>query len=482
MAADELGGPPGPPDFLIEPPDPPPPPRLRSPAPAGPRDFPAISARGVVEKRIGWLWKPWLPHGFSWLEGDEGTNKSMLAVLLSAVVTRGSPFPGDEEWRPPANVLYLSSGEDPDSVIRDRFVRAEGDLDRLFLLDTQKLFAPETVVKGLPSLPRDTEALFRTAERLEAKLLILDAAFSFLAGEDVFNDQDFRGAIEPFARGVAERGLTALCIRHFTKGTQRVQHQGMGAVAGAAVARAVLTMNRDVPVDKGGTGDPLNVRLLSCSKLSYGPPPIGSKVFRIQSTPGEDPWETAAWLTYEGEVGASAAGAVRQARDSRATVVEDTYTRVKAAVEAALEASTDPIPTVDYQPEEGGSLVQGLKSIAASAGFTGQNFTDSRIGRRLREELGLEAVQIPGKKSLWAWAKKTSNGNHPTSPFSLGHSFTEPPKGGVNESQTGGEEGALVGAPLPPSLVRSHSFTRTNSERETPHPAPVWPPPPQEKK
>ena len=359
------------------------------------RDHRTLHCRSIAEIRtrpVGWLWPRWLPHGFAWLEGDPGVNKSMLAILLSALSTTGRAFPGDTQGRSPMNVLYLTSGEDPDEVIRERFLRAKGDPQRMFLLDVRRIMTDPKVPKqaqGLPVLPDDAALIMDTARGLKVSLIILDVAYSFVSTKhDISSDHSLRAALEPFARTVADAGMTALGLRHLTKARQQAQHAGIGAVAGTAVARAVLVLNKDPKSS--------STRLLGCTKLSYGAPHEGSLAFEVEA---EGPLG-AAWLSYSGTSEISASRATRLARDERASESERVFAQLCTAFEGAFKGQ-------ERIPLRGPVKETNVDSLATKAGYVAaEDFNRSRLARRVKTTLHIEAKQIKeGKTPKWYWVR-----------------------------------------------------------------------------
>jgi hypothetical protein len=316
----------------------------------------------------------------------------MLAVYLAALVTNGEPFPGEALSRDPRTVLYLTSGEDPDEVIRARFLRAKGDPRRMFLLDVRRIMTDPAVpepARGLPVLPEDAGRIMDTAHSLGASLIVLDAAYSFVSTKhDIFNDHSLRAALEPFARTVADAGMVALGLRHLTKTRQQAQHSGLGAVAGGAVARAVLVLNRDPRQ--------ADMRLLGCTKLSYGSPHSGSLAFEVQAESPTGP----AWLAFEGESDVSASRATRFARDDRAAEGERLFAQLRTAFEEVYRGQ-------DRIPLRGPAKEVNVDSLAARAGYVDPgDFTTSRPGRRLKRVLGLQAQQVREKgRPRWFWVR-----------------------------------------------------------------------------
>jgi hypothetical protein len=340
---------------------------------------------------VGWLWPRWLPHGLSWLEGDPGTNKSMMTLYLGSLVTRGLPFPGETEAAPPASILYLSSGEDPDEVIMSRFIRVGGDPSRIFLLDVQKIMSDTEVkeeVRGLPVLPDDASLIVQTAQDCGSTLILLDAGYSFVSSkQDIFNDHQLRAALEPFARLCAKSGITALALRHLTKVSRGAQHSGLGAVAGGAVARSVLLMN--IEDEKAP-----EYRTLGCSKSSYAAKPKKQFSFKVNADSDIAP----AWLSFEGTTDTTIGKSAAASRNPKIKESQILYSNL-------LKAFTEAFAASPKLPLRGPANALNMESVARSAGYTdSSDFKDTNHARRLKLALQFDAKQERGPKGpIWYW-------------------------------------------------------------------------------
>jgi len=93
----------------------------------------------IESKPVEYLWAGRLPLGkLSVVFGRKGNGKSFMTQALAALVSSGSPMPGDPEdrVREPGDVLILSFEDGRGDTIRPRIERLGGDLDRIHILET----------------------------------------------------------------------------------------------------------------------------------------------------------------------------------------------------------------------------------------------------------------------------------------------------------------------------------------------------------
>src|SRR5580658_8042802 len=114
---------------------------------------------------IDWLWFPYVPKGMlTMLSGVAGAGKTCIALDIAAAVTSGRAHI-DEASCAPANVLYLTSGDNIANVVRPRFDAAGGDAQRFrFLRDPEKLTKPE----DLEVVIKDTGAALVIIDTLQS--------------------------------------------------------------------------------------------------------------------------------------------------------------------------------------------------------------------------------------------------------------------------------------------------------------------------
>jgi RecA-family ATPase len=115
------------------------------------------------------------------------------------------PFTGGEIHKP-AKVLFLSVEDSPEYVLRPRFERMGGDLERLAVLRGSFEFD----AKGFA----DLEA---TIKGENIKFVLIDPLFSFTGRADINNTADVRPITDRLNTLASTHGIALLGIRHLNK-------------------------------------------------------------------------------------------------------------------------------------------------------------------------------------------------------------------------------------------------------------------------
>jgi len=112
-----------------------------------------IKGSEVEPKEIEWLWYPYIPVGkVTIINGDPGDGKSTFVLNLLARITCGGYLPFSDEELPPMNVIYQNTEDDLEDTVIPRFIRAGGDVDRIFFIsEKEKLlsFSDERIVQAI---------------------------------------------------------------------------------------------------------------------------------------------------------------------------------------------------------------------------------------------------------------------------------------------------------------------------------------------
>jgi DNA repair protein RadA/Sms len=228
---------------------------------------PVLRRLADVETRpVSWLWRGYVPaNKITLIEGDPGLGKSLLVADLLARVTTGRTMPdGSASDLPgPANVLLLTSEDDPSDMLRPRIGVAGADLSRVYLWEA----VTTDQVTRMPLLPEDLGQMASIINEIDAKLVVIDPLSAYLSSRlDSWRDPDIRRALSPLALMAADLGVTIILLRHWTKspGTDLL-YRGLGSIGFAAAARSVLAVVRHPEDD--------NVRVLFGVKSNLGPRP-----------------------------------------------------------------------------------------------------------------------------------------------------------------------------------------------------------------
>lgn len=197
----------------------------------------------VTIEPVRWLWPGWLARGkLHVIAGAPGTGKTMLAIALASVVTRGGTFPDGSRCLPGSIAMW--SGEDAVSdTLAPRFMAAGANLSKVhFVGDSfddqgRRGFDPavdmELLLEKLGSIP-------------DLRMLVLDPIVSAIAGDSHKNAEVRRG-LQPVVELAEKRGVVVFGITHFTKGTggREPLERVTGSLAFGAVARIVFGVDRN---------------------------------------------------------------------------------------------------------------------------------------------------------------------------------------------------------------------------------------------
>ena len=102
-----------------------------------------IRASEIDPKSVEWLWYPFIPYGkVTLVQGDPGDGKSTFLLTIAAMLTKGDPLPFTEPETPPEPmcVIYQTTEDDADDTIVPRFIRANGDREKLIFINEKEGF------------------------------------------------------------------------------------------------------------------------------------------------------------------------------------------------------------------------------------------------------------------------------------------------------------------------------------------------------
>ena len=197
-----------------------------------------VKASEITPKSVEWLWYPYIPFGkVTLLQGDPGDGKSQLMLALSALASKGKPFPfaDDEETHEPMTVIYQTTEDDADDTVVPRFIASDGDRDRLlFIREDEK------------NLTFGDDRIRSAIEQSYAKLLILDPLSSYIGDDRSLNAANETRAAFNHLIGVAkDTGCAIVIIAHMNKLRETSPlYRTSGSIDIAGVARSILAITR----------------------------------------------------------------------------------------------------------------------------------------------------------------------------------------------------------------------------------------------
>lgn len=160
-------------------------------------------------------------------------------------------------------VLYISTEEDPNRVLRQRLEAVGADLQRVHFL--------RTMIRGTDersfSLPRDMDQLRTLIIEKEVGLVVFDPFVGIVDGDVNMNgDAEVRRLLSQLARLAEDLNVAILLIRHLNKKAGiAAKYRGGGSIGILAAARSALT----VGVDPENAG----INVLAPVKCNLGPTP-----------------------------------------------------------------------------------------------------------------------------------------------------------------------------------------------------------------
>jgi hypothetical protein len=201
-------------------------------------------ASDVAPERVSWLWDGWLPGGkLVVLDGDPSLGKSTLSIDLASRITTGAHWPDGSQGCVPGGVVLASAEDGAADTTVPRLIAAGADLERVAIIDGVN--GPQGIEPI--SLPEHVEEISQAAERVNAKLVVVDPLMAFLgAGTNSFRDQDVRRVLRPLSEMADRTGVTILIIRHLNKSTGgSALYRGGGSIGIIGAARLGLLVAPD---------------------------------------------------------------------------------------------------------------------------------------------------------------------------------------------------------------------------------------------
>src|SRR5690606_30200414 len=219
-------------------------------------------AADVRPARVRWLWPGRIALGtLTLVVGVPGLGKSLLALLLSARISRGT-LPGDLYGTPRA-VLYATAEDSYEYVMRPRLDAARGDVRRVGFLALRR----DGIETGI-TLPADIESLAARVRETDAALVVIDPIMAHLGdGLDAHRDHSVRRALAPLARMAEETGCAVVAIGHLNKAPSGDIFARVGGSIGlTGAARSVVLVTPDPEREH----DP-HARIVSHAKCNLAP-------------------------------------------------------------------------------------------------------------------------------------------------------------------------------------------------------------------
>ena len=196
-----------------------------------------IRASEIDPKSVDWLWYPFIPYGkVTLVQGDPGDGKSTFLLTIAAMLTKGEPLPFTEPETPPEpmSVIYQTTEDDADDTIVPRFIRSNGDREKLIFINEKE--APISFDDA-----RIEEAIKTTG----AKLLILDPLSSYIGDCQLNAANEVRPRFNHLIRIAKETNAAIVIVNHLNKmfGTKAI-YRTPGSIDIVGAVRSALLIGR----------------------------------------------------------------------------------------------------------------------------------------------------------------------------------------------------------------------------------------------
>lgn len=271
----------------------------------------------VKEMPIRWLADGMIPFGaLTLLVGAGGLGKTCFALHVAARVTRGQPiFPGMTVHEP-ADVLIASAEDAIEQVLTPRARIAGADLERIHAVDLGE--------RDL-TLPDDVDWLREQAERVSAKLIIIDPLSAFLGiSIDSHKDASLRGALRPLHALAEATGAAFLGPAHTNKAAGGdIGLRVTGSAGWVNAARSALVFG---PKPDAEDSDP--TRIVAVAKSNYAARGVAHEL-TLRVPPGEEHPA----IGYVGPSGVRPSDLLTHDRDERRSAIDDAEAFVRDLLE-----------------------------------------------------------------------------------------------------------------------------------------------------
>lgn len=195
-----------------------------------------LTMSDIPAEEVRWLWYPYLPRGkITIIQGDPGEGKTTFVLALATLLTRGLPMPGQEENRPPMNIIYQTAEDGLADTVKPRLTALGADCSRVLVIDESER-----------ELTLSDRRLAQAVEETGAGLLVLDPIQAYLGdGVDMHRANEVRPIFKRLGQLAEQTGCAIVLVGHMNKMQgAKSAYRGLGSIDFRAAARSVLLVGR----------------------------------------------------------------------------------------------------------------------------------------------------------------------------------------------------------------------------------------------
>lgn len=202
----------------------------------------------VAQQPLQWLWPGRIALGkLTFLVGEPGLGKGLLAIDLAARVSRGSPWPGEPQHNAPlGTAMVLLAEDDPQDTVPARLIAAGADLDRIITFEMETASEHSQIPRSF-SLGDDLGTLEAAlAATPDCRLVVIDPISAYLGRTDGNHNGEVRSLLQPLAELARIHRVAIVAVAHLNKRSSASSvNRVMGALSFVSTARTVWGIVRD---------------------------------------------------------------------------------------------------------------------------------------------------------------------------------------------------------------------------------------------
>ena len=208
----------------------------------------------IEEKPIQWFWPDCIARGtYNLLAGDADNGKSQITFAIAKIVTNGLVWPVCGSPCPVGAVIFISSEEHAEYILRPRLKAAGVNMDFCFILENVKYKDADGELKddGFKIgtdlyLLGDLVEFIREKTGVAVSLIVIDPITSYVGGIRSSENTSVRSILTPLARFAEQHNVAILGVSHFNKSNSQDANQRVtGSTAFYEVARSVWQVYSD---------------------------------------------------------------------------------------------------------------------------------------------------------------------------------------------------------------------------------------------
>ena len=195
----------------------------------------------VESTNTEWLWYPYIPLGkITLMNADPGTGKTFFSLYLTATVSTGNPFYGEDSHvnHEPAVAIYQTAEDGISDTIKPRLETMTVNFNNVYFIDESE----EPL-----SLSESYDDIERAMKELKPRLMIFDPLQAYLgANVDMHRANEVRPVLSRIGHLAEKYNCAVIFIMHNSKtGQNKALFRALGSIDIPAVARSMLTLGKN---------------------------------------------------------------------------------------------------------------------------------------------------------------------------------------------------------------------------------------------